>query len=77
MIFETREKLREQEEQSTKLTKSARRSRERRILHQTPLEPPKTLKPAQIEDADQTAENTTASQNRRRIRPFDELEEID
>jgi putative transposase len=73
MIFETRQDLRKQEETAIKLTKSMRREKENRFLHQTnkikvknPLDKIKTM-PA-------VGENEPFK--RRVILPFDEIEEL-
>ena len=79
MIFETREKLREQEEQATKLTKAARRKRERRLLYQSaksPETPDRKAKNPAIPIGEQI-ETANSTSGKRKILPFEELEELE
>lgn len=76
MIFETREKLRQQEETATKITKSMRRKKERRLLYQTSNQPIKNNNYLNSKNNEDANLFTEASPQALKIQPFDELEEI-
>lgn len=75
MIFETRDKLREQEETATKITKSMRRKKDRRLFHQVDKSFNK-IKTSSL--GENIANNNTIESpvKSKHIQPFDELEEI-
>ena len=75
MIFETREKLREQEETAVKLTKSVRRKKENRFLHRTSEKPVKNKISFEADEILQSSD-TSGSNKTLEIKPFDELEEL-
>jgi hypothetical protein len=73
MIFETWQDLRKQEETAIKLTKSMRREKEKRFLHQT--------RKIKVKNPLDKIETTPATGNdepfkRRIILPFDDLDEM-
>lgn len=76
MIFETREKLRQQEENATKITKTLRRKKERRLLYQTSKEPNRTNK--ELSDTSEYHKNlfTESSPKLLKIQPFEDIEDI-
>lgn len=75
MIFETREKLREQEETAVKITKSMRRKKENRFLHRTSERPVKTNTSV---SSDKALKSSVKSESTKppKIKPFEDLEEL-
>jgi putative transposase len=70
LIFDAFERMRQQEEQSVRETKRARRARQRRSDHEK-VEPPKTA-----QEYTTGAEDFQPPKSRLDIKPFDEMEEL-